>query len=102
MTVRWKPLLILSGLFVIVALFGLMTIATVMGSRGTADILARARTERKARQYDKAKLDYQRASKIDGRNSPLHEEMADLYEEWAREAPPEKRAELRGLYLGPR
>ena len=33
MTVRWKPLLILSGLFVVVALFGLMTIATVMGSR---------------------------------------------------------------------
>ena len=35
MTVRWKPLLILSGLFVVVALVGLMTIATVMGSRGT-------------------------------------------------------------------
>ncbi len=33
MTVRWKPLLILSGLFVVVALVGLMTIATVMGSQ---------------------------------------------------------------------
>ena len=99
MTVRWKPLLILSGLFVVVALLGLMTIATVMGSRGTADILARARTERKAKQYDKAKLDYQRALKLDGRNASLHEEVADLYEEWSREAPPEKRPELRGLYL---
>ena len=50
MTVRWKPLLILSGLFVVVALVGLMTIATVMGSRGTADILARARLEAKAKE----------------------------------------------------
>ena len=99
MTVRWKPLLILSGLFVVVALFGLMTIATVMGSRGTADILARARTERKAKQYEKAKTDYQRALKEDGKNALIHEEMADLYEEWAREAPADKKAELRGLYL---
>jgi tetratricopeptide (TPR) repeat protein len=99
MTVRWKPLLILSGLFVVVALAGLMTIAMVMGSRGTADILARARQERKAREYDKAKLDYQRALKLDGRNAALHEEMADFYDEWSRQAPAEKKAELRGLYL---
>ncbi len=99
MTVRWKPLLILSGLFVVVALVGLMTIATVMGSRGPADIIARARSEKKAKEYEKAKLDYQRALKLDGRNAELHEEVADLYEEWAATAPPEKKAELRGLFL---
>ena len=37
--------------------------------------------------------------KIDGRNSAIHEEVADLYDEWSRVAPPEKKAELRGLYL---
>ena len=99
MTVRWKPLLFLSGLFVIVGLMGLMTMAMVMGSKGTADILGRARTERKAKKYDEAKLDYQRALKLDGKNPAIHEEVADLYDEWARQAPAEKKAELRGLYL---
>ena len=99
MTVRWKPLLILSGLFVVVALVGLMTIATVMGSRGTADILARARREVKAKEYEKAKLDYKRALVLDPKDASIHEEMANLYDEWSRQAPPEKKAELRGLYL---
>jgi cellulose synthase operon protein C len=99
MTVRWKPLLILSGLFVIVALVGLMGLATVMGSGGIDKILARARTEVKAKEYEKAKLDYQRALRLDSRDASVHEEMANLYDEWSRVAPPEKRAELRGLYL---
>ena len=99
MTVRWKPLLILSGLFVVVALVGLMTIATVMSSQGTADILTRARRESKAKEYEKAKLDYQRALKLAPRDASIHEEMASFYEDWSRQAPPEKKAELRGLYL---
>jgi cellulose synthase operon protein C len=99
MTVRWKPLLILSGLFVAVALGGLMSFALYKNSRGTADILARARLELKAKQYEKAKLDYQRALKLDSRNAALHEEMADLYEDWARVAPDDKKTELQSLYL---
>ncbi len=99
MTVRWKPLLILSGLFVVVALMGLMTIATVMGSRGTAEILARARLEVKAKEYEKAKLDFQRALKLEPQNAAIHEEMANLFEQWAREAAPERKSELRGQYL---
>ncbi len=99
MTVRWKPLLILSGLFVAVALGGLMSFAVYKNSRGTAEILVRARAERKAKQYDKAKTDYQRALKIDPRNAALHEELADVYEEWAASAPLDKQSELRGLFL---
>jgi len=99
MTVRWKPLLILSGLFVVVAIAGLMTIATVMGSRKSSDFVARARAERQAKQYDKAKLDYQIALKGDNRNAALHEEFADLCKEWMAEAPPEKKADLRNLYV---
>ena len=100
MTVRWKPLLILSGLFVVVALVGLMTIATVMGTRGTADILPRARREAQAKEYEKAKVDYLRALKADPKDASIHDELADLYDNWSRQAPPEKKAELRGLYLG--
>jgi len=99
MTVRWKPLLILSGLFVVVALAGLMTIATVMGSRGSSDFAARARAERKAKEYEKAKLDYQIALKGDNRNSTLHEEFADFCREWRADAPAEKKAELGNLYV---
>ena len=100
MTVRWKPLLILSGLFVVVAIAGLMTIATVMGSRSSGDFVARARTERKAKEYEKAKLDYQIALKTDNRNAPLYEEFADLCKEWMVIAPAEKKADLRNLYVG--
>ena len=99
MTVRWKPLLILSGLFVVVAIAGLMTIATVMGSRKSSDFVARARTERKAREYEKAKLDYQIALKSDNRNAALHEELADLCKEWMATVPPEKKADLRNAYV---
>ena len=100
MTVRWKPLLILSGLFVVVALAGLMTIATVMGSRGSSDFIARARAERKAKEYEKAKLDFQIALKTENRNAALYEEFADFCEDWMREASPEKKADIRTLYLG--
>ena len=99
MTVRWKPLLILSGLFVVVALAGLMTIATVMGSRGASDFVARARAERKAREFEKSKLDYQIALKSDNRNAALYEEFADFCREWLPEAPAEKKADLRSAYL---
>ena len=99
MTVRWKPLLILSGLFVVVALAGLMAIATVMSSQGTADILARARREAKAKEYEKAKLDYQRALKLAPKDAAIHEEMAGFYDDWSRQAPLEKQLELRGLSL---
>ena len=100
MTVRWKPLLILSGLFVVVALAGLMTIATVMGSRGSSDFIARARAERKAKEYEKAKLDFQIALKTENRNAALYEEFADFCQEWMRDASPEKKADIRTLYLG--
>jgi tetratricopeptide (TPR) repeat protein len=99
MTVRWKPFLIFSGCSVVVALVGLICIATVTGSGKIDKILARARLEVKAKEYEKAKLDYQRALKIDSRDASIHEEMANLYEEWSRVASPEKKAELRGLFL---
>lgn len=98
MTVRWKPLLILSGLFVVVAIAGLMTIATVMGSRKSSDFVARARAERQAKEFEKAKLDYQIALKSDNRNADLHQELADLYKDWMQSATADRKGDLRDLY----
>src|SRR5207248_1157777 len=49
MTVRWKPLLVLSGLFLIIAVIGVVAIVFTLVPRGSADILPQARAERAAR-----------------------------------------------------
>ncbi len=103
MTVRWKPLLILSGLFVVVALGGLFAFTLVRGNRSTESILAKARTERQSKRYDEAEIDFKRALQQDGRNPELHLEFADFYAEWAKSAPADRVAKLelsRRAYLG--
>ena len=95
MTVRWKPLLILSGLFVVIAIVGVIAMAYTLVPRGSADILPLARAERAAKRYDNALLQYQRALQKDGKNAAIHEEIASMYGEWAVHAPAEKKAELR-------
>jgi predicted Zn-dependent protease len=99
MTVRWKPLLVLSGLFAVIALVGFVAIAATLIPRGSADILPKARAERAARQYDKALIHYKRALQVDGRNASIHEEMAAMFGEWAAHAPAEKRREVEGMRL---
>jgi predicted Zn-dependent protease len=94
MTVRWKPLLVLSGLFVVIALVGFVAIAATLLPRKTSDILNAARSERKAGQFANAKIHYQRALQVDGKNPAVHEEMAAMFGEWAVKAPEEKRAEI--------
>ena len=56
MTVRWKPLLVLSGLFVVIAVVGVVAIASKLLPRGAADILPSARAERAARQFERANV----------------------------------------------
>ena len=97
MTVRWKPLLLLSGLFVVIAVVGLAAMAYTLIPRGAKDILPAARAERAARRYEKAVIHYKRALQMDGRNPAIHEEVAAMYDDWAPQAPPEKRPELRAL-----
>ncbi len=94
MTVRWKPLLILSGLFVIVALGGLVAFTMLRGPGGTQAIVARARAERRVRRFGEAEVEYRRALQIDPRAASVHEELASLYEEWGRAAPADKTAKL--------
>jgi len=103
MTVRWKPLLVLSGLFLVTAVMGLMAIVYAMMPRGSADLLGLARADRRAHKYDNAVVQYRRALQKDGKDAGIHLEMADLYAEWSDRLPAgaqaEKRAELRVLQL---
>jgi predicted Zn-dependent protease len=100
MTVRWKPLLILSGVFVAVALGGLVAFTLVRGSRGTEGILAKARAELKAKRFEEAEVEFKRALQREGRNPAIHLEFAGLYDEWLREAPADKRVKVELAHRG--
>ena len=99
MTVRWKPLLVLSGLFVVIALVGIVAITSTLMPRRSSAILPSARAERKAGRFAEAKVHYQRALQVDGKNPAIHEEMASMFGEWVAKAPEEKRAEIESWRL---
>ncbi len=99
MTVRWKPLMILSGLFVVVALVGVVAITVAMMPRSAQGILKLARSAREAGRYKDAVIYYKQALQADPRNASIHEDFAGLYRDWARQAPENQRAELRTGWL---
>ena len=100
MTVRWKPLLVLSGLFLVTAVLGLLAIVYAMVPRGSADLLGQARAERLTKGYDRAVVRYRQALQKEGKDPAIHLEMAEMYAEWAAgEVSAEKRAELHALQL---
>jgi|GEM_PF-883844 len=94
MTVRWKPLLILSGLFLVIAVLGVIAMVYALVPRGSGDILPLARADRAAKQYDKALIHYQRALQKDGRNPAIHEELASMFAEWAAQSKGDAQAKL--------
>jgi Tfp pilus assembly protein PilF len=98
MSVRWKPLIVLSGLFLIIAVVGLLAITMDLAPAGASEILPRARSEWKAGRYSNAQIHFLRALQKDPRNAKIHEELARLYAEWA-EREPAKRASLRAERL---
>ena len=85
MTVRWKPLMILSGLFVVVALMGVMAMAFVLAPR--TDPMVLARKERATRNYKHAEIHFKQALQRNPRDVKALEELAGLYEEWAEVEP---------------
>ena len=86
MTVRWKPLLILSGLFLVVALIGVVAITLTLVPRSSQGILKRARAAREAGRFEDAEIYYKQALQLDAKNAAIHEEFAGLYRDWARHA----------------
>ena len=95
MTVRWKPLVFLSGVFLIVGLIGVVAIILTLVPRSTQDILRWARTAREAGRFEDAEIYFKQALQKDAKDAAIHEEFAGLYRDWAKHAPAEKRAALR-------
>jgi tetratricopeptide (TPR) repeat protein len=94
MTVRWKPLLILSGLFLLVAVVGVIAMAWTLVPRSSQGILKQARTAAATGRFEDAEIYYKQALQIDSKSAAIHEEIADLYASWLKKAPDEKREDL--------
>jgi cellulose synthase operon protein C len=94
MTVRWKPLVILSGLFLVVALIGVVAITLTLVPRSTQSFLRRARVAHNAGRFEEAEIDFKQALQIDAKDATVHDEFASFYRDWAKHAPAEKRAVL--------
>ncbi len=94
MTVRWKPLVFLSGLFLVVALIGVVAITLTLVPRSSQSILRRARMAREAGRFEDAEIYFKQALQLDAKDAAIHEEFAGLYRDWAKHAPADKRAAL--------
>ena len=99
MTVRWKPLMILSGLFLVVALVGVVTITVAMMPRSAQGLL-KVRAGRPRGRPVPGRRDLLQAGAPDRpARRAIHEDFAGLYREWARHAEADKRAALRIEWL---
>ncbi len=78
MSVRWKPMILISALFVFLAAGGLLAISVALVPGGSDAILKQARSEVKAKQFDRAEIQYRRALQLDPKNPRIYEEMAAM------------------------
>ena len=94
MTVRWKPLVFLSGVFLIVAVIGVSRHHPHFGAPlATGDILQRGlATPARAGRFTDAEIYFKQALQKSPRTRRFIEEFAELYRDWARQAPAEKTA----------
>ena len=95
MTVRWKPLLILSGVFAFIAVVGVVAITYAMKPHGSAGMLRDARALRAAKRYADADIVYRRALQVEEKNPAIYEERAAMFADWQRIAPADKLADIR-------
>src|SRR5271165_5991841 len=95
MTVRWKPLLILSGVFSVVAVVGVIAMAWSLVPRSAQGILKQARTAAAAGRFDDAVIYFKQALQYDARSASIHEQFANLYRDWCRTAPADRQEMLK-------
>lgn len=100
MSVRWKPLLILSGVFFIVAVIGVVAMVSSMGLRSTDGILNQARASIAEGRLENAEIYFKQALQIDPKNPAIHTEFAAFYLDWSKSAPAEKRESLNAERIG--
>ena len=91
MTVRWKPLLILSGLFLAVALVGVVAITVTLVPRSSQGILKRARAARAGESLRGRRDLLQASSSARGQERGRPREFAGMYRDWSRSAPAAKK-----------
>jgi len=94
MSVRWKPLLILSGLFFAVAVIGVIAMAWTLVPKSAQGVLKQARTAAAAGRFEDAEIYFKQALQFEPKSGPIHEEFADFYRDWAKSAPAERREAL--------
>ncbi len=94
MTVRWKPLLVLSGLFVVIAMLGVLAMAYALAPNNTPELLAKARRDRGLHKFEEAKIHFLRALQAEPKNAKIHQELAELYTAWGKTAAEPKKSEL--------
>jgi tetratricopeptide (TPR) repeat protein len=94
MSVRWKPLIILSGLFLGVAATGVAVFFLVFGGANPDDILRQAREAAGRSRYAEAEVLFLNALQAGGKRDAIFEEMADFYDKWSLTAEPAKRQEM--------
>jgi cellulose synthase operon protein C len=95
MTVRWKPLLILSGVFSVVAVVGVIAMAWSLVPRSAQGVLKQARSAAAAGRLDDAEIYFKQALQYDSKSATIHEELAELYRDWAKSAPADRREALK-------
>src|SRR5262245_17318539 len=95
MTVRWKPLMILSGLFLVVALVGVIAITVAMLPKSAEGIVKVARAARDAGRFPEAEIYFKQALQLKPGDAMIHEDFAAMYGAWMPRADGEKRAALR-------
>src|SRR3954451_586095 len=99
MTVRWKPLFILSGLFFVVAVLGVISMAWTLVPKSAQGVLKQARAATAAGRFEDAEIYFRQALQFEPKSGPIHEEFAEAYRDWARSAPADRREALRAERL---
>ena len=95
MTVRWKPLLILSGLFVAVAVVGVIAISSTLAPPSPQALLKQARAAREAGRLADAEIYFKQALQGGANDAAVHDEFATLYELMLASAPAGRKDALR-------
>jgi predicted Zn-dependent protease len=95
MTVRWKPLLVLSGLFFVVAVIGVIAMAWTLVPKSAQGVLKQARSAAAAGRFEDAEIYFKQALQFEPKSGPIHEEFADVYRDWARSAAADRQVVLR-------
>ena len=95
MSVRWKPLIILSGLFVVVAMGGLLAFVLVAGQDDAGQILAQAAGRSEGRLGSRRRrFTTSRPARPPPPDADVHEEVAGFYGDWLARADASKRPNL--------